>query len=289
MSETAMRTCMIVEDSATIRRVLREMLRRLGLFPIEVKCAEDALAICTKRLPDVMIVDWNLPGMNGVALVRQVRALPEGKEPRIIMCTVEASLERIEQALAEGADEYIMKPFTMEALADKLNLVGMDVTLEPPMETIHCAQERARAALELSRHRRQFTRMAVAAMTVADNDVKTFHPGDIIYAKGDIPDFGYILMSGAVQITTLRNGEKLVLGELEPYQLFGELALIEHFPRPVSATATQTCEVMLISPERFKAKLDGLDPFMRCWVESLSDHIFSLLAITSGTEQPQQG
>ncbi|RAU23392.1 hypothetical protein CU669_04485 [Paramagnetospirillum kuznetsovii] len=275
-----MRTCMIVEDSATIRRVLREMLRKLGLFSIEAKCAEDALAICAKRLPDAMIVDWNLPGMNGLALVRQVRALPEGKAPRIIMCTVETSMDHIERALAEGADEYIMKPFTMEALADKLTLVGVDVNLKPS----ESEAEGARVSMEQANHRRQFSRLAIAAMTVADNEVRIYRPGETIYRKGDTPDFGYILMSGTVQITTPRHGETLVVGELEPYQLFGELALIERFPRPVTATATTQAEVMLISPERFRAKLDELDPFMRSWVESLSDHIFSLLAITAGDE-----
>jgi two-component system chemotaxis response regulator CheY len=280
-----LRTCLIVEDSSTIRRVLREMMRRLHFFPLEAKSAEEAFAICTKRLPEVLLVDWNLPGIDGVGLVELVRALPGGRDPKVLMCTVESSMAHIERAMSAGADEYIMKPFTMEALADKLSLAGLDISLDEPEIEAQCKDERARLALDHSRHRRQFSRMAIAAMTVADSEVKTYTPGQAIYRKGDTPDFGYILMSGAVQISTMRNGAPFVLGELEPYQLFGELALIEHFPRPVTATAMQTCEVMQISPERFQAKLDALDPFMRCWVESLSDTIFSLLAITSADDQ----
>lgn len=127
-----MRSCLIVEDSATIRRVLRDMLRRLGIANIEAKTAEEALAICGKTLPDAIIVDWNLPGMDGIALVRHIRALPAGGAPKILMCTVENSTAQIQRALDQGADEYIMKPFTLEALADKLTLAG--IPLEGPKD-----------------------------------------------------------------------------------------------------------------------------------------------------------
>lgn len=78
------------------------------------------------KLADLMLVDWNMPVMNGLELVQAVRANPLLREVRIMMVTSENSLDTVAEALAAGANEFVMKPFTREVLQEKLALMGID-------------------------------------------------------------------------------------------------------------------------------------------------------------------
>ena len=74
-----------------------------------------------------MLIDWNMPGLNGLELVQAVRANPAWSEVRLIMITSENDIERVQKALEAGADEYIMKPFTKDMIQEKLTLLGITV------------------------------------------------------------------------------------------------------------------------------------------------------------------
>jgi two-component system chemotaxis response regulator CheY len=75
-------------------------------------------------MPDVLLVDWNMPVMDGITFLRRLRAMPGGKRPKVLFCTIETRPERIAEALAAGADDYVMKPFDGEILQSKLTEVG---------------------------------------------------------------------------------------------------------------------------------------------------------------------
>jgi len=75
-------------------------------------------------MPDMILVDWNMPVMDGLTFLRRLRALPEGGRPKVLFCTIETRPERIAEALAAGADDYVMKPFDGEILQSKLTEVG---------------------------------------------------------------------------------------------------------------------------------------------------------------------
>ncbi len=119
-------SALVVDDSAAIRAVIRRILSGLGW---EVSVAEDgrrALEFLDGH-PDVslMLVDWNMPVMGGIDLIRAVRADRRWQSVKIVMVTTESEPERVVAALEAGADEYVMKPFTREVLADKLELLGV--------------------------------------------------------------------------------------------------------------------------------------------------------------------
>ncbi len=119
-------SALVVDDSAAIRAVIRRILSGLGW---DVSVAEDgrrALAVLDDR-PDVslMLVDWNMPGMDGIELIHAVRTDRRWEDVKIVMVTAESEPERVVTALDAGADEYVMKPFTREVLADKLELLGV--------------------------------------------------------------------------------------------------------------------------------------------------------------------
>ena len=79
------------------------------------------------EVPDLALVDWNMPEMNGLDLVRAVRAEPRYAPMRVMMVTTETEIAHVTQALESGADEYVMKPFTADAIRDKLALLGFSV------------------------------------------------------------------------------------------------------------------------------------------------------------------
>lgn len=119
-----MKTCLIVEDSGVIRRVERRMMEALGFTVDEAADGFSALEACAAGLPAVILLDWVMPGMDGIAFLRALRALPGGDAPRVIFCTSQSDLGSIAEAAAAGADEFVMKPFDQETLAVKLSDAG---------------------------------------------------------------------------------------------------------------------------------------------------------------------
>ncbi len=116
---------LIVDDSRAIRTILRRALDGCGFDEyVEAADGREALdAIATGPLPDVAFVDWNMPVMSGIDLVRAVRADAAYDGIAIVMVTSETALPQIEAALEAGADEYVMKPFTADVINEKLAFV----------------------------------------------------------------------------------------------------------------------------------------------------------------------
>ena len=119
-----MKTCLVVDDSRVIRKVARRILEDLGFEVAEAADGADALAWCATAMPDAILLDWNMPGMTGLEVLRRLRREPGGDVPRVVFCTVENELDRIREALALGANEYIMKPFDGDIVAGKLAMAG---------------------------------------------------------------------------------------------------------------------------------------------------------------------
>jgi two-component system chemotaxis response regulator CheY len=115
---------MVVDDSKAMRAVLVRMLKSCGYDDIvEATNGVDAFrAIRDHGSPDVVLVDWNMPEMTGIDFIRRVRSSGMLDEASVVMVTSETAIEKIAEALESGADEYLMKPFTIEALLEKLEL-----------------------------------------------------------------------------------------------------------------------------------------------------------------------
>jgi two-component system, chemotaxis family, chemotaxis protein CheY len=122
--EGTMKTCLLVDDSQTIRVVVREMLTSFGYRVVEAADGAAALAACRPALPELVLLDWNMPVMNGIDFLRALRATPGGGKPAVIFCTTETGIAFIQQGLEAGANEYIMKPFDREILRSKLSQIG---------------------------------------------------------------------------------------------------------------------------------------------------------------------
>ncbi len=118
------RTCLIVDDSRVIRKVSSKIAISLGYVPIEAENGEEALARCKKSMPDLVLTDWNMPEMDGIAFVTKLRSIPTPKEPVVVFCTSNGEAKDIHDGIAAGADDYIVKPFDEAALKAKLEKLG---------------------------------------------------------------------------------------------------------------------------------------------------------------------
>jgi len=118
---------LVVDDSKAMRMILERSLKEVGFVVTGAGDGQVALDQLNQGAQvDLMLVDWNMPVMNGFDLIRAVRANALLSGVRIMMVTTETSIGNVEQALAAGADEYLMKPFTREVLQEKLALLGMN-------------------------------------------------------------------------------------------------------------------------------------------------------------------
>jgi len=119
-----MKQCLIVDDSRVVRRVASRIVEDLGFEPEEVEDGAKALEISRRQLPEVVLLDWEMPGLSGIEYVKELRKLPGGDAPKVIFCATENDVEHIQQALDAGADEYIMKPFDGDIVRAKFHIVG---------------------------------------------------------------------------------------------------------------------------------------------------------------------
>jgi two-component system chemotaxis response regulator CheY len=117
---------LVIDDSRTVRIIIGQILREIGMEVLEARDGVEALEQI-KRNPDVdlMLVDWNMPEMNGLDFIRAVRSDRAYDAVRILMVTSESQGEQVIQALKAGANEYLMKPFNREVLVAKLNLLDV--------------------------------------------------------------------------------------------------------------------------------------------------------------------
>ncbi len=120
-----MKTCLVVDDSSVIRKVARRILEGLQFEISEAEDGEQALDACQRRLPDAVLLDWNMPKMDGYEFLRALRRVPGGDKPKVVFCTTENEIAQIARALHAGANEYIMKPFDKDIVEAKFQEVGL--------------------------------------------------------------------------------------------------------------------------------------------------------------------
>src|SRR5579863_896044 len=117
---------LIVDDSRAIRAMMGRIMRELKFDVVEASNGREALdRLQQNGVPDVALVDWNMPEMNGLEFVRAVRAEPGYRQMPLMMVTTETETENVVRALAAGANDYIMKPFDKDMIAEKLTVLGI--------------------------------------------------------------------------------------------------------------------------------------------------------------------
>lgn len=115
---------LIIDDFATMRRILKNILKQLGFKNlVEADDGTTALNVLESQKIDLIISDWNMPKMTGLELLKKVRASTEYKKTPFLMVTAEAQKQNVIEAVQAGVSNYVVKPFTAEAISDKLKKI----------------------------------------------------------------------------------------------------------------------------------------------------------------------
>jgi two-component system chemotaxis response regulator CheY len=120
----------IIDDSRSMRMILKRIVTKIGFDTIEAGDGQEALDVLAgmDEPPQLALIDWNMPNMNGLDFVKAARREPRYGDMTLVMVTTESEQSQIVRALAAGAHEYVIKPFTEEAMIDKLALLGLTST-----------------------------------------------------------------------------------------------------------------------------------------------------------------
>lgn len=119
------RNCLVVDDSRVVRKVARRILEAHGFDVTEAGDGKEALESCRAHLPDCVLLDWNMPIMDGLTFLKAVRSEFGPDSPPVVFCTTENDMSHIAEAIENGAQEYIMKPFDEDILLGKFAQVGL--------------------------------------------------------------------------------------------------------------------------------------------------------------------
>ncbi|MGD1934646.1 MAG: PleD family two-component system response regulator [Candidatus Phaeomarinobacter sp.] len=120
-----MKTCLVVDDSRVIRKVARRILEEMNFNIQEAADGAAALAACDDEMPDAILLDWNMPVMNGLDFLQTLRQRDGGAEPVVVFCSTENDMQHISEAMSAGANEYIMKPFDRDIVQAKFAEAGL--------------------------------------------------------------------------------------------------------------------------------------------------------------------
>ena len=120
-----MKIFMVVDDSPVIRTVARRILEGMGHVVVEAVDGLDALEKCNTNMPDAIIVDWEMPRMNGVEFITQFKFLKDSENTKLLFCTSEVNVSEMTKAKRAGCHGYIVKPFTRDILYKGLSSVGI--------------------------------------------------------------------------------------------------------------------------------------------------------------------
>jgi two-component system chemotaxis response regulator CheY len=120
-----MKQILIVDDSRVIRKVAQRIFATLDFVTREAENGLEALNACKAMMPDAILLDWNMPVMDGITFLGELRQLENGLYPKVVFCTTENEISQITRAIHAGADEYIMKPFDKQIIMSKFEEVGL--------------------------------------------------------------------------------------------------------------------------------------------------------------------
>jgi two-component system, chemotaxis family, chemotaxis protein CheY len=119
--------CLVVDDSDIIRKVARHVLEEVNITSTEAENGPEALERCKSAMPDMIMLDWQMPAMSAVDFLTLLRRQPRGDQPVVIYCTTENDATDIAKAIEAGANDYLLKPFDRDTIVGKLTALGLIV------------------------------------------------------------------------------------------------------------------------------------------------------------------
>jgi two-component system chemotaxis response regulator CheY len=126
-----MRTCLVVDGSSVVRKIARRILENMDFHVVDAEDGKEALELCNRGLPEAILLDWNMPVMDGREFLGNLRRMPGGDTPKVVLCSTEHEIGHLARALDAGADDYILKPFDRDDVAAKFEEIGLFPAADP--------------------------------------------------------------------------------------------------------------------------------------------------------------
>ena len=120
-----MKHCLVVDDSRVIRKVACTIMEGFDFETGEAEDGSAALSACRQRMPELILLDWNIPNSNVYEFLRALRREQNGSHPVVVFCTTENNVNRISDAMMAGANDYVLKPYDRKTIAEKLGQIGL--------------------------------------------------------------------------------------------------------------------------------------------------------------------
>ena len=120
-----MKIFMIADDSPVIRKVAKRIIEDLGFVVVEAADGLQAQALCSDNMPDGILIDWDMPGMDGLELIQWFAAYPKAEKLKILYCTSEVNVPLMTRAKRAGASGFLQKPFNRKQISEKLAEIGL--------------------------------------------------------------------------------------------------------------------------------------------------------------------
>ncbi|MCC0022373.1 MAG: response regulator [Nitratireductor sp.] len=120
-----MKIFMIADDSPVIRKVARRILEGFGIVVVEAEDGTHAQQLCMENMPDGILVDWSMPGLDGIELISWLSRYPGAENTKIVYCTSQVMVSEMTRAKRGGAHAFLLKPFDRRMLAEKMAEIGI--------------------------------------------------------------------------------------------------------------------------------------------------------------------
>jgi len=120
-----MKHCLLVDDSSVVRKVARHILEAMSFSVSEAENGREALAQCRSHMPDAVLLDSDMPEMDGIDFLAALRKQEGGQRPKVVYVTSENDVDRITRAISAGASAYLMKPFDRDTLVERFHQIGL--------------------------------------------------------------------------------------------------------------------------------------------------------------------
>ena len=287
-------TVLVVDGSQYARSHLKSALQSFGVRNI-LECADGpaAIAILKDGKADLVLVDRDITPMDGIAFVRFVRtggAVNRNDVP-IVVIAAEAEMQQVMVARNAGVTEFLVRPFSTDALYRRLRAVVVSprpfVRAAGYVGPCRRSIERALPQAGERRHNPPLPRPAPllrmpgsstpppskASAAAERTNRRKFKAGEIIFGEGARGEEAYVVETGRVAIYKTENGVKVMLGQLGPNGIFGEMALIDDEPRMASAMAEDDTVCLVIPKSVLKAQVDRTPELVILVLDTLLDYI----------------
>ncbi len=116
---------LVIDDSSVIRKVARRIFEGMQMQTSEAENGQQGLEACSASMPDAILLDWNMPVMDGFDFLKLLRRMPGGDKPKVVLCTTENDVAHIARAMHAGANEFVMKPFDRDIIRAKIEAIGL--------------------------------------------------------------------------------------------------------------------------------------------------------------------